>query len=453
MANAAVDMADFFSKLAPMFFGSGKSTSSTSGNPAGITNAQDLLALIMPQITGTKDTDAVVSNIMTRAAQAFAPVLGSQNQAGLYNSTVKQQLLSEAMARATGESASAVLQHQTAAGQTAASINGNLIRSSQTQSTKTAPTVDPRISSALAIAMMGKSIFNEFKSTAKKAPVSVGKALSPLPPGGETAASAQDALTQSGDSLATDTGDFTAASDTSAGASFADTASAGGLNATSIGSSSVDAGSVLSASDLSAGAASSNLSGVSVASSGLLLDTPELIAQDAIGATGTGALTGDAAGVLATGSEAVVGADTAATIASDAIGAGGFEEAIGGASFFEDVAPIAEAAASAVICTELMEQGLLDKELWKSGAWHYQGLNPYVLIGYHSWGRPYVRLMKRSKLATAFIRPWAVGRYEYIAGKKNFRGWLTCAIGEKVCKLLGHILCPLFLDYPINKVI
>lgn len=103
---------------------------------------------------------------------------------------------------------------------------------------------------------------------------------------------------------------------------------------------------------------------------------------------------------------------------------------------------------ASVICTELMNQGLLDKELYESTKWYRGKIDARTLAGYHFWAVPYVRLMKRSPLAVKFIRPWAVGRYEYIAGKFSILGWLTCVVGEPVCHLIGRITAPVLLDLP-----
>lgn len=91
-----------------------------------------------------------------------------------------------------------------------------------------------------------------------------------------------------------------------------------------------------------------------------------------------------------------------------------------------------------VICTELKASGELDSALYEEGAKHIASLPPAVIRGYHWWAIPYTRLMRKYKFARTFIKPWAIGRAKYLAGEKNFLGWLTVVIGEPVCGFLGH---------------
>jgi hypothetical protein len=78
--------------------------------------ALDLSNLIagMGVAKATDPQTDLVSNILYRARLAFSPNLAEERTSGLYNATTKNLLANEAMARAVGESASAVLQSQQA---------------------------------------------------------------------------------------------------------------------------------------------------------------------------------------------------------------------------------------------------------------------------------------------------------------------------------------------------
>lgn len=95
-----------------------------------------------------------------------------------------------------------------------------------------------------------------------------------------------------------------------------------------------------------------------------------------------------------------------------------------------------------VICTELHAQGLLDTDLYALDVAYTPGLHPAVVRGYHWWAIPYVRLMRRSALATRIARPLATWRARAIAyevGKGPFcwRGAMVRAIGEPLCFAIG----------------
>jgi len=92
---------------------------------------------------------------------------------------------------------------------------------------------------------------------------------------------------------------------------------------------------------------------------------------------------------------------------------------------------------SGVICTELHSKGLLDSALYKNARWYSGRISTQTRDGYHLWAKPYVKLMRKSALATAITVPFAVGRYIYLGGKWNLCGWLTVTIGEPACWLIG----------------
>jgi len=93
------------------------------------------LAFAQAMEQATSSQDALVANIFKRATLSFAPTLAEEHTAGVYNSTTQAQLQNEALARATGEAADAVLKAQAAGTQTAASIAGNRVNAQRGTST------------------------------------------------------------------------------------------------------------------------------------------------------------------------------------------------------------------------------------------------------------------------------------------------------------------------------
>ena len=99
-----------------------------------------------------------------------------------------------------------------------------------------------------------------------------------------------------------------------------------------------------------------------------------------------------------------------------------------------------------VICTELYRQGLMPSDWYKAdqevGAFYAKN-DPDVLIGYHRWGKPVARAMRKSKIITWFAKqialPWA--REMYIMqgnnGLSTIRGKILCAVGPTLCKWLA----------------
>jgi len=102
---------------------------------------------------------------------------------------------------------------------------------------------------------------------------------------------------------------------------------------------------------------------------------------------------------------------------------------------------------SRVICTELVRQGLMAPRLQRLDiAYTLRHLSPATVRGYHAWAVPYVRLMKRSHLATRLVEPLARWRAEEIAfrmksrSRPHYRGRVVRWLGEPVCWALGTVL-------------
>lgn len=93
-----------------------------------------------------------------------------------------------------------------------------------------------------------------------------------------------------------------------------------------------------------------------------------------------------------------------------------------------------------VICTELVRQGKLDRELYDAGTEHFYSLNPRVVIGYHMWARHMVPKMQTSERLSNFFLPIARARYMHITKRrKNLVGALTCILGHPVCYALSFL--------------
>jgi len=97
--------------------------------------------------------------------------------------------------------------------------------------------------------------------------------------------------------------------------------------------------------------------------------------------------------------------------------------------------------AGTVICTELVNQDLLDPELYVAGSDHFASLHKRTVIGYQSWACPIVSLMKKYKWISLFFLPIAQARYLHITGRrKNLIGLLTVLIAQPICYIIGYLI-------------
>lgn len=102
-----------------------------------------------------------------------------------------------------------------------------------------------------------------------------------------------------------------------------------------------------------------------------------------------------------------------------------------------------------VICTELHRQGKLcdewfevDKEVGQWFAKH----DPDVMVGYHFWGKPLARVMKKSSFITYLVSllalPWA--KQMYIQQGNNeigtLRGMFLYKLGLPICRTIGKVI-------------
>jgi hypothetical protein len=94
-----------------------------------------------------------------------------------------------------------------------------------------------------------------------------------------------------------------------------------------------------------------------------------------------------------------------------------------------------------VICTELVRQQLLDKELYDAGTAHFQSLPSRTIRGYQCWAKRVVPLMKNSPKLSKALLPIAKARYLHITNRKhNLVGFLTVWIAQPLCYVIGYTL-------------
>lgn len=183
-------------------------------------------------------------------------------------------------------------------------------------------------------------------------------------------------------------------------------------------------------------------------------------------------LTGPAAEVgstlfAATATEAAIdagalgGAAIADAAAGEALAAGG-TAAAGAGSLGAFLGPIGIAASLPtalpaigklvtgwVICTELNSTGELSDTLYQATSPHFSRMSPDTIRGYQWWAVPYVKLMRKHSLFRYIVKPWAIGRARYLSGESSILGWVTVAIGEPICFLLGKTVARKSQDYEV----
>lgn len=94
-----------------------------------------------------------------------------------------------------------------------------------------------------------------------------------------------------------------------------------------------------------------------------------------------------------------------------------------------------------VICTELVRQGLLPKELYDAGHPHFLSLPRRTIIGYQLWAKKVVPIMQKSERLSKALLPIAFARYNHITNRnRNVIGWLTVWAAQPVCYVIGYIV-------------
>lgn len=402
-------------------FGSGTTTTSSSSSPESNAQADELLKTIM----GDKSNPALndmITNIMERAKQSFAPVLGQGITAGnrAYSDTTVKQLAGEAIARASGEAAQAKLNFINSSNATAAQIVDTKLQANRTTTAKTTATPMGNATSALGAGLGAYSLYKKLKgdkaSTAKSAydfAQSAGSEVNPFNLNGPTDpifnvtndfGSNLSEFASSPEFNPFAVSDFTSSINPSFGGFAGSEGFAEGGSALEFAEGGGGLAEVFGGSGFLTGAEGAELAGLGAASSGL-----------EIGA----------------GLGAFEGAGAAAGLAE-----------VGGAAFGLEEAAVA--VALWVICTELKSKGELDAQLHAIGYEHFAKLPKETIRGYQWWAIPYTRFIRKrtrfAKFGRSFIRFLARKRVEHIASQRNVLGWMSVAIGEKICWCIGKCL-------------
>lgn len=121
--------------ILPSALGTSNKTKKRASPEANAQAGQAFGALTTPQ-----DYSGMTTDILTQAAQQFAPAMAGERAAGLYNSTTLEQLRGESMARATAAAQGAILQDQTQRAGAAASLAGASMNANS--DTTATPTMD-----------------------------------------------------------------------------------------------------------------------------------------------------------------------------------------------------------------------------------------------------------------------------------------------------------------------
>jgi len=106
-----------------------------------------------------------------------------------------------------------------------------------------------------------------------------------------------------------------------------------------------------------------------------------------------------------------------------------------------------------VVCTELHRQGLLDSKIYQADSEYAKLIPVSVVTGYHFWGIPLSKLMRKSKLVTTLVRPFATAWAYSMAykmgatNKRNIFGEILEFIGIPICHLLGSLIKKEKMEY------
>lgn len=103
---------------------------------------------------------------------------------------------------------------------------------------------------------------------------------------------------------------------------------------------------------------------------------------------------------------------------------------------------------NSIICTALMERGLLDEKHYAAGSKYIQQVSPVTKVGYYVWAnRVAEKIRKGSGLATWMCLPFAAGRTALLASSGSLRdhlanplGTLTKFVGEPICWIIGAVV-------------
>jgi hypothetical protein len=104
-------------------------------------------------------------------------------------------------------------------------------------------------------------------------------------------------------------------------------------------------------------------------------------------------------------------------------------------------------SSSKVICTELCRNGIIDHDIWMADLrYSRENFNDQTMRGYHAWGVPYVKLMRKypafAKIAAAPTR-WFAEDIAYRMGvraKPSYAGWALRELAFRpLCWTIGIV--------------
>lgn len=157
------DLTKLFVGISPQF-GSGKGTTTTTGalEPGAASQEEQLFGNILAS-TNPDDINNMIGSILARAKQAFGPAAIGSNAAGVrgYSDTVLESSRNEAMARATGEAASAKLDAINRANSTAANLTAARIQATKSTNVQSQTRATP-IGKTLALALAASALKKPF---------------------------------------------------------------------------------------------------------------------------------------------------------------------------------------------------------------------------------------------------------------------------------------------------
>lgn len=97
-----------------------------------------------------------------------------------------------------------------------------------------------------------------------------------------------------------------------------------------------------------------------------------------------------------------------------------------------------------VICTHFYRKGEMDRDMWRADLeFTFKRLSPITVRGYQYWAIPYVKLMRKSKLAEDIIRPLAFARARELtyqmgrSPKGSVFGKVVRLVCEPICFAVG----------------
>ena len=96
-----------------------------------------------------------------------------------------------------------------------------------------------------------------------------------------------------------------------------------------------------------------------------------------------------------------------------------------------------------IICTHMMNIGLLDRETWKAGHPYTLSLHARTIAGYHFWAEPIVEKMKANPMGwrVSFWNYMVQKRYQFIVGKKwNLAGAFGVYVMQPVSYVIGYLI-------------